>query len=364
MVRRDDDKAADEAGAASTAPARVPSTVHAVASQTAAMCSTLALYPCDLVKSRFMAQDGTAQRVHNGVRYTSLYQGITLVARREGVAALFRGAHVAVIGAGVSWGLYMLCFRTFQGAAWLALAATTPSGQGQPLPGLVAWAGGPMWVNLPCSTAAAMLSTTLVSPIWMIKSRMQLEESELKALNGAKATAAQPVRHYSGFVRGFRYIVVTDGVRALWRGLPAHLLGAATSSINFPLYEWARARLTAYERATADNGDGPEGHGDPHASRPFSLSHTVMATIFARGATAVVAHPASLIKIRLQDMRAREGAVQYVTLWGAIVTTAKREGPSGFFRGATIGLTQTALRSVLQMIIYEGLLSQYRAWRG
>jgi hypothetical protein len=180
---------------------------------------------------------------------------------------------------------------------------------------------------------------------------MQLEESELKTVCGN----GQGQRHYRGFMGGFRHIVTTDGPRALWRGLPAHLMGAATSSVQFPIYEWARARLDEYDR------EGSDVSRTHHSLRPFSLSHTVLATVFARGATAVVSHPASLIKIRLQDMRAREGAVQYVTLWGAISTTMRREGVRGFFRGATIGLTQSAMRSVLQMVLYEGLLAQYKA---
>ena len=49
----------------------VKSYQHALASQAAAAVSTLLFNPLEVVRVRFMAQDGTALRTHNGVRYAT-----------------------------------------------------------------------------------------------------------------------------------------------------------------------------------------------------------------------------------------------------------------------------------------------------
>ena len=71
---------------------------HTVASQTAGFVSTFAFYPLDVLKMRFMSQDGTKERQHNNSTYSSIVRSTRTIYQEEGLRALYRGVHVAILG--------------------------------------------------------------------------------------------------------------------------------------------------------------------------------------------------------------------------------------------------------------------------
>ncbi|KAI9216785.1 mitochondrial carrier domain-containing protein, partial [Blastocladiella britannica] len=75
---------------------------------------------------------------------------------------------------------------------------------------------------------AGFFTTVLTSPIWLIKTRMQLQSS-------APGTGAPPV--YRNSVDCLVKVVRNEGVLSLYRGLSASLIGISEGTIQWLLYE-------------------------------------------------------------------------------------------------------------------------------
>jgi solute carrier family 25 folate transporter 32 len=293
---------------------------QSVASQAAGAVSTLCFYPLDVIKTRYMAQDGTAARQHNGLRYNSLPSAFRAILRDEGLGALYRGAHVAVFASAASWGMYMYVYRELERGM---LDAAGPS----PAPHVV-W-----YASLGASVTGNVCVAMLANPLWLVKSRMQLEDSAGRAQSTARGTP----REYASVLQSWKTAIRKDGVRSLWRGASAQLLVGVPNAATFPVYD-ATKRTLKRSRGTD----------------VLSLSDVCACSAVAKSLGCVLCHPFVLVKVRLQDAkRSADASVRYESLWGTFATIAKREGPHGFFRGLTPALLQTMPRGVMQFALYE-----------
>ena len=291
-----------------------PATVHTFSTQLSGALATAAFYPIDVVKIRFMSQDGTTQRLHNKRYYTSTFASMRLIYREEGARALVKGLHVAIIGTIVAWGSYMLIYRYFEKTLGDHFAGRAT-----------------------VSCCASSFSALTSNPFWLIKTRMQIEEVHKES-----------TKYYSSAIGGLRHVVKADGVRALWRGISAQLLLGLPQALNFPIYDTLkelRLRMTGRRR--------------------LDMWEVCLCSAFSKAIVSSIAHPLFLVKTRLMDQRGREGSVVYCTLVGTFVTTVRREGCLGMFRGLAPALQQAVPRSVLQFMLYELTLQTitgHRRW--
>lgn len=332
---------------------------HALASQIASAISTTAFYPFDVIKMRFMSHDGTPQRIHNGRQYTHVWRSIGLVLREEGVRQLFRGAHVAVTGAVVAWGVYMLLYKELQ-----RIAATLQQQQPeQQLEAGDASAGasssssssssvllGGLLLTVGSSAVASAIANTLSCPIFLIKARMQLEEQQKGTSRAAGAAAAaaadQRTLHYATFRQGFRHVTATTGVLSLWRGLSAQLLLGLPNCLNLPIYEYLSHLRRAMRPAELRD-------------KPLDLLDVCAITTTSKTILTVTSHPIFVVKTRLQDQRSHLGDVVYKTFSQTTATVMRREGVKGFYRGLVPALTQAIPRAISQFVCYEYCLRTF-----
>ena len=289
---------------------------HAVASQVASVVATVTFYPFDVIKMRFMSHDGTAVRRHNGMHYTHLWRSLFVVAQEEGIRALYRGSHVAVIGSAAAWGSYMFVYKELQ-----RIVLALDLGEGQSASAVVV-----------CSAAASSLANTLSCPIFLIKARMQLEERQ----TGQRVAE----HHYASLRGGLRHVVQTTGLFSLWRGLSAQLLLGLPNCLNLPVYEYLSELRRSFR--PEDKRDGPLDFIDVCAIS--TTSKTILSFI---------SHPLFVVKTRLQDQRSREGEVVYRSLTQSSTLMWKREGLRGFYRGLVPALAQAVPRSITQFVCYE-----------
>lgn len=308
-------------GGAAANDKNVPHTHHMFASQIAGAISTFTYYPLDVVKIRFMSQDGTKTRMHNNtVRYTSIFRSVGTIAREEGVRILYRGVHVAVLGATTTWGVYMYLYRSFS-----AIIAGWSEDLGF---GKVA-SEGTFGVKSLASTTASAISSLASNPVWLIKTRMQVEE-------------ARPgvVHHYATFRGGLMHVIKTTGVLSLWRGIGAQLLLGIPNSFHFPIYDSMKQyRLTVTGKERLD------------------LWEVCGCSVFSKAMLLSMSHPVFLLKTRLHDHRSRDGNVNYRNIFDATRTTFQREGFKGMYRGMVPSLCQTIPRAMTQLMLYETFLN-------
>jgi len=79
------------------------------------------------------------------------------------------------------------------------------------------------WIHLSAAAMAGIITSTATNPIWLVKTRMQLQSN-----NGATASSGLPV--YRNSFHCLVQVGRTEGLRGLYKGLSASYLGKLTLS--------------------------------------------------------------------------------------------------------------------------------------
>jgi solute carrier family 25 folate transporter 32 len=77
-------------------------------------------------------------------------------------------------------------------------------------------------LNFLSATMAGVTTALVCNPIWMVKTRLQIQqENPLKRVSGAALTAAEAalMKPYTGTIDAFSRIVKEEGIFALYRGI-------------------------------------------------------------------------------------------------------------------------------------------------
>jgi solute carrier family 25 protein 33/36 len=85
-------------------------------------------------------------------------------------------------------------------------------------------------VHAQAAVAAGIATATATNPIWLVKTRLQLDKSRTQA-GGVSA------RQYKNSLDCVRQVVRQEGVRGLYRGLSASYLGTVETALHLVLYE-------------------------------------------------------------------------------------------------------------------------------
>jgi len=140
---------------------------HMVAGVTAGVASTCMLHPLDLIKVRFQAADGLAKNLPT---YRNTANALRTIFVREHGRGLYRGLSPAVTGSGMAWGLYFFFYESAKARHLRQLQEQDPATtELSPLYHCAAAFEG---------SAATVL---LTNPVWLVKTRMQLQVSDYHA---------------------------------------------------------------------------------------------------------------------------------------------------------------------------------------
>ncbi|EPY30686.1 solute carrier family 25 (mitochondrial folate transporter), member 32 [Angomonas deanei] len=307
---------------------------HTAASQCASAISTILLYPLDVVRMRFMSQDGSRARNHNAQYYKSILSSFRVIAKEEGkIRPFYSGCHVAVLGSVCAWGVYMYAYR-WQCALYNNYVEARQGVEGSILSQAASL--GTLLQRFGFSVIASCTSALVCNPIWVIKTRMQLEEFN------PTMKAEGKVAHYGTFRGGVLHAVRVGGVRSLWSGVSAQLLLGVPMAFNLPLYDTIKASVLRYREVDKLN-----------------TVEAAFCSFVARTLLMVVSHPIVVVKTRLQDHRANVGDVQYNRLLQSFRTVYTHNGLKGFYRGMVPSLVQAVPRSVLTFVLYEKFLNLF-----
>jgi solute carrier family 25 protein 33/36 len=98
-----------------------------------------------------------------------------------------------------------------------------------------------MWVHLSAAVLAGVTTSTATNPIWMVKTRLQLDKNVAEQSGGATR------RRYKNSLHCVKEIVRDEGVRGLYKGMSASYLGVAESTLHWILYEQMKRSLALRE---------------------------------------------------------------------------------------------------------------------
>ncbi|KAM1701733.1 hypothetical protein ACFXTH_027080 [Malus domestica] len=266
----------------------------ATAGAVAGFATVAAMHPLDVVRTRFQVNDG---RVLNLPTYKNTAHAIFTIARLEGLRGLYAGFSPAVLGSTVSWGLYFFFYGR-------AKERYSKDREKQLSAGL----------HLASAAEAGALVSLCTNPIWLVKTRLQLQ------------TPLHQTRPYSGFYDALRTIIREEGWAALYKGLlPSLFLQVSHGAIQFTAYEELRKIVVDFKSKKSRTHSGS-------ADRVL------------------------VIRSRLQQRPSSEGIPRYMDSWHVVRETARFEGIRGFYKGITPNLLKNVPASSITFIVYENVL--------
>jgi solute carrier family 25 protein 33/36 len=99
------------------------------------------------------------------------------------------------------------------------------------------------WVNFCAAVSAGIITGTATNPIWLVKTRLQLDKSQAN-------------RQYKNSLDCILQVVRQEGIKGLYRGLSASYLGVTESTLQWVLYEHMKTGLARREERILARGAG------------------------------------------------------------------------------------------------------------
>lgn len=178
------------------------------------------------------------------------------------------------------------------------------------------------WVHLCAAAAAGVATGTATNPIWLVKTRLQLDKS-----NAEKAGQRFP-RQYKNSVDCVMQTIQKEGARGLYRGLSASYLGVTESTLQWVLYEQMKLFLRSREAELAASG---------RALTPWDQTVSWGGRITAAGSAkffaALVTYPHEVIRTRLRQAPLHDGRMRYTGIVQCFKMIWKEEGIVGLYGG-------------------------------
>ncbi|KAK3372399.1 mitochondrial carrier protein rim2-like protein [Podospora didyma] len=317
---------------------------HFVAGGIGGMTAAALTAPLDVLKTRlqsdfYQAQLAASRAAHGNVHMnplrTAMYhfnetgQILATVYRQEGTRALFKGLGPNLIGVVPA---RAITFFTYGNSKRL-IAEKLNGGKDT------------AWVHLCAGITAGIVTSTATNPIWMVKTRLQLDK------NVAAEAGSIASRRYKNSWDCIRQILRDEGLRGLYKGMSASYLGVAESTLQWMLYEqMKRSLLQREERITLS--------GRPKTWWDHTVDWTgkIGAAGSAKLVAAILTYPHEVARTRLRQAPMADGRPKYTGLLQCFKLVLKEEGMVGLYGGMTPHLLRTVPSAAIMFGMYEGIL--------
>jgi len=276
---------------------------EAIAGIGAGLISTLALHPLETVKTRLQVHDGKLFTLkHNGT-----FKTISDIIKNEGYKGLYQGLSPNLIGNTVSWGIYFSIYAVRK-------EQYRKKNNGKRLTKLQLMAA---------SSQAGIITQVSTTPIWLIKTRMCVQNP-----NDPKA--------YKNIIDAAKKIYKYEGLRGFYKGMLPTLIGTSHGAIQFMAYEEMKVLYKSQY---------------PQMDNPDALSYIVMAASSKIFAT-LITYPYQVVRSRLQNQRNNEF---YHGCLDAIKKIYVREGFTGYYKGMFTNVIRVLPNTCVTFLVYETL---------
>lgn len=271
--------------------------------------------PIEVVKTRMQLQGELSAAAVAGSKqtkvYSGLFQGLATIYKHEGLRGSQKGlipAYLYQIGLnGCRLGFYEPVRRALYSLA----GDHDPHGASQKYA-----------LNVLAGALSGIMGAVTGSPLYLIKTRMQ---SYSPAFHVGSQT------HYSGVLSGLSTIWRTEGFRGLYRGVDAAILRTgAGSSVQLPIYNWAKSTIDKYQLAS-----GP-------------LAHLGASAVSGVG-VCIVMNPWDVLMTRMYNQKGN----LYKNPIDCLVKTVSIEGPLALYKGFVPHLMRIGPHTILTLMFME-----------
>ncbi|KAK9265953.1 hypothetical protein L1049_003477 [Liquidambar formosana] len=288
----------------------------ATAGAVAGFATVAAMHPLDVVRTRFQVNDG---RVFNLPTYKNTAHAVFTIARIEGLRGLYAGFFPAVLGSTVSWGLYFFLYSR-------AKQRYSKNREEKLSPGL----------HLASAAEAGALVGLCTNPIWLVKTRLQLQ------------TPLHQTQPYSGLYDALRTILKEEGWSALYRGIvPGLFLQVSHGAIQFTAYEELRKFVVDFKSKKSEK--------TPESADKLLVDYAILGAS-SKLAAILLSYPFQ-VGIHFSGQRpGNDGIPRYMDTWHVVKETARFEGFRGFYKGITPNLLKNVPAASITFVVYENVL--------
>lgn len=211
------------------------------------MTAAVLTAPLDVLKTRLQsdfyqgqlraAREATGQARRGPLRTVGYHMAETIqilrdVSRTEGTRALFKGLGPNLVGVVPARSINFYVYGTGKRAysSWSGLDDTSPV------------------VHLASAVTAGIATGTATNPIWLIKTRLQLDK------NNAERKGDVSARRYRNSWDCIKQVMRNEGPTGFFKGLSASYLGVTESTAHWLLYEEMKSRLRIREEKLVESG--------------------------------------------------------------------------------------------------------------
>ncbi|KAH7309920.1 mitochondrial carrier domain-containing protein [Stachybotrys elegans] len=193
-------------------------------------------------------------------------------------------------------------------------------------------------VHAQAAVVAGIATATLTNPIWLVKTRLQLDKAKIQADGVA-------IRQYRNSLDCLRQVVQTEGIRGFYRGLSASYLGTVETAMHLVIYERLKVMI---HYSLGGNGQSP--------GEIQTWISTSGAAGSAKLAAVLITYPHEVVRTRLRQAPLESGIPRYTGLVHCFQTVWRTEGIGGLYGGLTPHLVRSVPSAVITLGVYEFVL--------
>eukprot|EP00518_Triparma_eleuthera_P016030 CAMPEP_0197547628 /NCGR_PEP_ID=MMETSP1320-20131121/1942_1 /TAXON_ID=91990 /ORGANISM="Bolidomonas sp., Strain RCC2347" /LENGTH=323 /DNA_ID=CAMNT_0043107471 /DNA_START=157 /DNA_END=1125 /DNA_ORIENTATION=- len=302
------------------------SAVPAFSGLLAGCTSTFLLYPLELIKVRLQVNESYKGGGVGSKQFRTELRTIMNLSGGRGfmkLRGLYNGLGPSLVGNGVSWGGYFYVYENVKSRMAVDKELSSVD-----------------YIGAAAVSGATMVMLT--NPIWLIKTRIQLQ----------LPTAGEA--NYTGVFDAATRIVKDEGFFALYKGVVPALMLVSHGMVQFGVYENLKKAFPSYaalKKSTDKQVSVVERLVDSSGYLAFgALSKMIAST---------VTYPVQVVKSRLQqrqdaafeivkDAGGEAGGEikrvrrNYTTVLGTVTRIMRKEGVAGFFKGSLANAARVA----------------------
>lgn len=242
------------------------------------------------------------KRQEKGKTYRSASDIVRYVFSRHGPRGFYSGLPLTLIGALPGRGSYFLGYHT---------AKSNLS---------ELFDDGPL-VHMASGAFGSAFSNTLTNPIWLVKTRYQLQ------------VGAGCGKYYGSYADAARKILREEGIGGFYKGLRASYWGTTEAALQFVLYEQLQK--------THRKEDEKPWHGAAFGG-------------LSKLGASITTYPHEVVRLRMREKPEYPGAIpRYTGMIQALQLIAKEEGRAGLYRGISMHLARTVPNSAILFFFFE-----------
>lgn len=312
--------------------AKVNPWLHFVAGGMGGMAGAICTCPLDVVKTRLQSDiyksqyQSSARAYHTPVGKAIAHVKdtvgiITNVYRLEGVRALFKGLGPNLVGVIPARSINFFTYGL--GKEFISKNFNDNKES--------------VAVQLSAAACAGIVTSTATNPIWLVKTRLQLDKA-----------SSEGTRKYKNSWDTITKVIKQEGFFGLYRGLTASYLGVAESTIQWVLYEQMKSFIRNREQHRRDMGI-------PHtkADKVMDWFATSGAAGLAKFMASLITYPHEVVRTRLRQAPRENGVLKYNGLINCFKTVVKEEGFLSMYSGLTPHLLRTVPNSIIMFGTWE-----------